>query len=214
MSLERVAEIVATHDPARTLSAGFAPEAPRGPLLAVYALDIELARAIRVSTNPLVCELRLRWWRDRLEAELSANDPHPVLATLATAWDRPGVARACRQLGLASALLLSEPDAARWIAARGGRVGRAVAGVLGVSAVDGAGLVAWHVAYALARAQPGSEAARTAHRAATRHRVSAEARLVALGHCGLISQLNARGKLAGPLRLRLQVLRAALLGPA
>jgi hypothetical protein len=214
VSFERVAEIVATHDPARALSAGFAPEALRGPLLAVYALEIELARATRVSTNPLVCELRLRWWRDQLEAGPQPRDPHPVLAMLAGVWTAPGVARACRQLGLGSALLLAQPDRPGWIGACGARVGRAVAGVLDASPADRAGLAAWHAAYALARVQPGGAAAQRAHDAARRHRVSPAARLAALGHCGVIARLNRMAKPPGPLRLRLQVLRAALQGPA
>jgi phytoene synthase len=61
----------------------FAPAAARPALLALFALDAELAQLVATTTEPLLGEIRLAWWRDRL-AELDAGraPAQPLLQAL------------------------------------------------------------------------------------------------------------------------------------
>lgn len=71
-------------DPDRWLAARFAPPAARADLIALYALNDELARVGEHVTNPLIGEIRLAWWREGLEA-MAAGGParaHPVMTAL------------------------------------------------------------------------------------------------------------------------------------
>ncbi|RMH45829.1 MAG: phytoene synthase [Alphaproteobacteria bacterium] len=61
-----------------------APAAMRPPLLALYALNAELARAPWAASEPLLAEMRIQWWRDAL-ADVAAGRPrddHPALVLL------------------------------------------------------------------------------------------------------------------------------------
>jgi phytoene synthase len=73
-------------DPDRWLSSRFAADAQaRSDLVALYALDRELARIPRLVAEPLAGEIRFAWWREALE-EIDAGGPvraHPVLQALA-----------------------------------------------------------------------------------------------------------------------------------
>ncbi|MGH7024229.1 MAG: squalene/phytoene synthase family protein [Caulobacteraceae bacterium] len=75
-------------DPDRWLASRFISDpARRAQVVALYALDHELARAALVTSNPLAAEIRLVWWRETLE-EIFAGGParrHPVAAALAGA---------------------------------------------------------------------------------------------------------------------------------
>ena len=89
MSLQACAQIVEKGDPDRFLSAMAAPVAMRPALFAVYAFNIEVARAPWVTQEPLIAEMRLQWWRDAL-AELAAGrvaPGHEVTTLLAQAID-------------------------------------------------------------------------------------------------------------------------------
>ncbi len=68
MSLETCAEIVRQGDPDRFLATMAAPVALRPRLFALFALNLQVARAPWVSPEPLVCEMRLQWWHDGVEA--------------------------------------------------------------------------------------------------------------------------------------------------
>jgi phytoene synthase len=73
-------------DPDRWLSSRFvADAAARADLIALYALDHELARIPRVVRDPLMGEIRLAWWREGLEEIAAGKAPraHPVLQALA-----------------------------------------------------------------------------------------------------------------------------------
>jgi phytoene synthase len=68
-------DLVRRVDPDRWLASRFvADPAARADVLALYAFDHELERARRVTTTPLVAEMRLVWWRDALD-EIFADDP-------------------------------------------------------------------------------------------------------------------------------------------
>ncbi len=73
-------------DPDRWLASRFIADAQRrAEVVAVYALNDELARVGETVTQPLIGEIRLAWWRDRIE-DLFAGRPvpaQPVLQALA-----------------------------------------------------------------------------------------------------------------------------------
>ncbi|WP_262983172.1 squalene/phytoene synthase family protein [Paracoccus mutanolyticus] len=56
-------------------------------MLTLYALNLELARAPLASAEPLIAEMRLQWWIERLE-EIGAGavPSHELLGPLAGAW--------------------------------------------------------------------------------------------------------------------------------
>jgi phytoene synthase len=75
-------------DPDRWLASRFIgdPKA-RADVVALYAFDHELDRAGRVTSNPLIAEIRLAWWRETLD-EIHQSGPvraHPVARALADA---------------------------------------------------------------------------------------------------------------------------------
>ena len=62
-----------------------APVAARGPLLVLYAFNLEVARAPWVTQEPMIAEMRLQWWRD-VVAEAGEGRParaHEVAGPLA-----------------------------------------------------------------------------------------------------------------------------------
>lgn len=73
--------------PPERLAIAYAPRALRPAWTGLLALDRRLADAAREGREPIMVQLRLAWWRDRL-AEPAAQRPkgEPLLALLA-AWD-------------------------------------------------------------------------------------------------------------------------------
>lgn len=68
----------------------FAPEAKRDDLAALFLLNAELASIRDQITEPLLGQMRLRWWRDGLQAlGTKAQPPHAILNRLAT-WAQQG----------------------------------------------------------------------------------------------------------------------------
>lgn len=69
------------------LALAYAPAATRDHWLTVLALDQRLADVVRHAREPVLAQLRLAWWRDRL-AEPAENWPRgePLLAALAC-WE-------------------------------------------------------------------------------------------------------------------------------
>jgi len=69
-------------DPDRWLASRFIndPKA-RAEVVAIYALNDELARVGETVTQPLIGEIRLAWWRDRIE-DLFSGRPVPAQPTL------------------------------------------------------------------------------------------------------------------------------------
>jgi len=87
MSLEDCAAALREHDPDRFGICLLAPPKARAKLTTLYALNLELARAPLASTEPLIAEMRLQWWIERLE-DIGAGKPqsHELLTPLAEAW--------------------------------------------------------------------------------------------------------------------------------
>ncbi len=73
--------------PPERLAIAYAPRALRPAWTGLLALDRRLADAARAGREPIMIQLRLAWWRDRL-AEKAADRPRgePLLAAL-VAWD-------------------------------------------------------------------------------------------------------------------------------
>jgi hypothetical protein len=85
VSFEACAALVERGDPERWRAAMTAPEPHRGGLMALYAFNLEIARAGYVVSEPMMGEIRLRWWGDAME-EIYAGGParrHEVATPLA-----------------------------------------------------------------------------------------------------------------------------------
>ncbi|MDP6831507.1 MAG: squalene/phytoene synthase family protein [Alphaproteobacteria bacterium] len=77
----------------RYLTLLFAPRAARPLLAALYAFNLECARAVVAGgEQPLLGQMRLQWWRDALEGAAAgggaAGQAHPVLSSLLARPDR------------------------------------------------------------------------------------------------------------------------------
>jgi len=84
-------------DPDRWLSSRFVTdESTRADLIALYAFEAELLAIPTRVTQPLLAEMRYRWWADQMEGVFS-NTPrvgHPVLEAVTAAVARRGLDRA------------------------------------------------------------------------------------------------------------------------
>lgn len=83
-------------DPCRWLSSRFIADlSARADVIALYAYDLELTRAPKVASNPLVAEIRLTWWREVLEGIYSGRPVrgHPVAQALADIVGRHSLPR-------------------------------------------------------------------------------------------------------------------------
>lgn len=85
MSLDDAcAALVRERDRDRYLATLYAPAAVRPALFALHALDLELAEVARTTTEAMLGQIRLAWWREQLQAlDQGAPSPHPVLAAVA-----------------------------------------------------------------------------------------------------------------------------------
>ncbi len=68
------ARLVRDGDSDRFLTALFAPEARREGLFALYAFNLEIARVPEAVSEPMMGQIRLQWWRDRI-TEIYAGEP-------------------------------------------------------------------------------------------------------------------------------------------
>jgi len=66
MSFDACKSLVKSGDPDRYLSARSAPAEGHKALMAIYAVNLEIARAPWASQEPLVAQMRLRWWGDEI----------------------------------------------------------------------------------------------------------------------------------------------------
>lgn len=74
-------------DEDRWLASRFAPDGARGRLVALYALNHEIARTAETVRQAAIGEIRLQWWREAV-AEVFAGEPsrpHPVVEAFAQA---------------------------------------------------------------------------------------------------------------------------------
>lgn len=116
------------------LALAYAPKRARDPWRALLALDWRLSQAVGQSREPLLAQMRLAWWRERLGevpeawpageptlAALASWGPHASsLVKLADGWEamladppRPDLLAEARGVAMAAlADLLGEPEAA------------------------------------------------------------------------------------------------------
>ncbi len=96
MAGEDLDEGLRRSDPDRWLAARFiADPLARADVVALWSFDHELARAERVSSNALISEIRLTWWREALD-EIFGGPPvrrHPVAQALEGAVRRRALSR-------------------------------------------------------------------------------------------------------------------------
>ena len=128
-------------DRERWLAVLWAPAVARPSLLALHSYDLEQARIVAEAKEPILGEIKLAWWRERLLALAQGVAPpaEPILAALATHAIPRGVdmqALAALEDGL-QPLLQDEPLDAEMIAsARGGPLFVALAQALAGGAVE------------------------------------------------------------------------------
>lgn len=97
MTFAAAAALVERGDPERFRTAMAAPPGPaREALMALYAFNLEVARAAYVASEPLLGMIRLRWWTDALAEIHAGAEPraHEVCAPLAAAIRAAGLPRA------------------------------------------------------------------------------------------------------------------------
>ena len=85
MTVAACATIVQRADPDRFLAVMAAPVPVRARLFALFAFNIEVARAPWATQEPLIAQMRLQWWQDTVE-EIAAGKPprkHEVVGPLA-----------------------------------------------------------------------------------------------------------------------------------
>lgn len=98
----------------RFLTGLFAPPERREPLYALYAFNLEVARAREMVSEPLLGRMRLQWWREAIEAIYEGRPPrHYVVDALAPAVRAGGLDRAAfdRLLDAREADMEPEPPA-------------------------------------------------------------------------------------------------------
>lgn len=107
------AALARSDDRDRYLAAQFAPPSARARVIALLAVNAEIARVARAAREPLLADMRLKWWRDAVLAALGGAAPaQPALAAFA---------RAAAESGLRADRLADPFD--RLIAARVGGLG-------------------------------------------------------------------------------------------
>ena len=74
MTVDACAALVQRGDPMRFQAVLAAPSSARAPLLVLYAWNLEVARAPWVTSEPLIAEMRLQWWRDVLTGPRRAHE--------------------------------------------------------------------------------------------------------------------------------------------
>ena len=221
-------DLIRRVDPDRWLTSRFIGDAgARADVIALYAYDLELARARRVASTPLMAEIRLTWWREALD-EIFGGGPvrrHPTVEALAAVVRRRGLPREPLeamidgQIEVAEAPAFDAASAVTWADAVEGSVARAAAMVLDPSAPVEAALPAGR-AWGLALLLRAGVASRELLAAPLREAL-AEARAAArsLGVAALPAALPARlarfdldGRQPGPFAKRLALVLASATG--
>ncbi|WP_371870758.1 squalene/phytoene synthase family protein [Sandarakinorhabdus glacialis] len=82
--LDIVTAEVRERDRDRYLSILYAPASVRPALMALHGLDLELGQVVAGTTEPMIGEIRLAWWREALEGLDQGKVPaQPLLQLLA-----------------------------------------------------------------------------------------------------------------------------------
>ena len=70
-------------DPDFIFALGHVPRAKRSAVAALWGLDEQLGRVVASTTQPMVGQMRLLWWR---EAIVSGVEGHPLLVAMASVY--------------------------------------------------------------------------------------------------------------------------------
>ncbi len=86
------AQLVERGDPDRFAATMAAPADARPALFAIYAFNVEVARAPWLTQEAMIAEMRLQWWRDALEEIREGRTPrrHEVVTPLSRVIDESG----------------------------------------------------------------------------------------------------------------------------
>jgi phytoene synthase len=140
-----IADLVRSGDEDRYWAALPMPAPARDHLLALYALNIELARIGEQAREPQLGEIRLQWWRDALAAGQAAPTGHPVadaLVAARAAHDLPetvlGAMIDARSLDVHRESLATEEELRAYLLATVGAVFRLGAWIAGARSEDAA----------------------------------------------------------------------------
>lgn len=212
-------------DPDRWLSSRFIADTERrADVVALYAVDAELARVARRATQPMLAEIRLTWWSESLETILAGGEPraHPVLmAVAACRVDLPPAALQAaieaRRRDLDPEPFVDAAEAVAYVDRTAGAIATAVARVLDPDAdphlLRGA-TRAWGLAVLAAEGRLAPEIARNAVRTA-RAEAAGELKglpaevFPAVAHAALA---RPSGRRPGPLEARLRITWAVATG--
>jgi 15-cis-phytoene synthase len=128
-------------DPDRAFALGHVPSAHRRTVAALWALDEQLGAIVASSTQPMVGQMRLLWWREALEAGVSG---HPVLEAMTSVFERGIDAEALGTMidgweELLEPLPLSEVQLTAFAAQRGSQLFTLTAQICDVTCPDEAG---------------------------------------------------------------------------
>ncbi|MFO1059238.1 MAG: phytoene/squalene synthase family protein [Dongiaceae bacterium] len=160
-ALPDIAAELRRQDHDRFLTVLFAPAGRRDALIALYAFNLEVARARERVSQPLIGLMRLQWWRDSI-AGIYQGSPrhHAVVEPLAAAIRAHRLERGLfdRLIDAREADMDEQPPASlealeAYASATSGALGRLAAGILaegGVTAAAGAAADAAGTAFALA----------------------------------------------------------------
>lgn len=127
----------------RILALSYVPTGPRAAVAALWRLDLALGNVLAGGRDPLLSQIKLAWWRESLERLDRERPPaEPALEAAAAHILPAGVSGADLSLMeegwtvLLSPELLSAEDLAVHAAARGGRLFRYTATLLGSAPDD------------------------------------------------------------------------------
>ncbi len=134
-------------DPDRVFALSHVPATERAAVAALWALDEQMGQIVSSTTQPMVGQMRLLWWREALEQRRSG---HPLLVELASVLNRGVDGDALGRLidgweELLEPLPLDETQLASFAEARGGQLFALTARICGVGSVPGAGAL-WALA--------------------------------------------------------------------
>jgi 15-cis-phytoene synthase len=128
-------------DPDRSFALEHVANTYREPVTALWALDEQLGTIVASTTQPMVGQMRLLWWREALESGASG---HPVLAEMTSVFGRGIGAAAVGTMidgweELLEPLPLSEVQLAAFAAQRGTQLFTLTSQICDVTCPDEAG---------------------------------------------------------------------------
>lgn len=182
-------------DPAHRIALAYAPKSARAAWLALLAFEQRMADTARPGREPIMIQLRLAWWRDRL-AEDAATWPvsEPLLAQLASWRGRHGALSAL--VDGWEAMIVGEDGGAQLREARV-KAHLALAGLLGVTALEPVERMARDLAMGEGAVSPGPPVARP---------------MRPLAVLRILARRERKARPSSPFADLLRVMRAGLLG--